>query len=1058
MRAREKLLTFLDRWAGPLLGLLALVVYLATLSVGAFPGESARHVAEAAGVTPRLTPDQPLWHAAASVLDRIPLGGIALRLNLLNAFLAAAVVALLHGIMRSVVLKCIEVNPVNRSRAEAAARLAAVGAALFLAFCLPFWFTATRAHPVMLSALLLVLLARRFVDYAGDGRPGRLFLFAFLYGLATVESASFILFAPVFGMGLIYLLWTRKQLRPGRIVGLALSALAGLLLYVLASWHFYGGEGYVIREYKGLYQVLFFMWRDQWLMIKRSLPPVGWLMVVAVSIVPWLTTLLVARRALNEEKDWGYYLLHLVLTGILLGVLWNAPFAPWAMLGQGRLLVIPYVLCAAVFGYLCAYAFLLPWAWWEHSESASRQKLRRRLGPALAGILLLAALIAPFRNGPEANGRAARFIDVFARELVDSLDGRTWVVTDGSIDNHIQLAAREMGLNLTLLNLGKEGNESYMRYVSNLFGDTARLKNAAQVGLLSLLQEWMASDPAIAQKLALMVFPDLWLGAELSAVPVNAVFLGAPALAGLDVTAMDSRHDRFCNRLLPLLTGSDAPPERSHTRRLLALYRKHLARHLSLTANNLGVVLEDIERPDEAFAAYERSRAFDTDNVSALLNEAAMLDHGFVTSRDASIRADLNALIDDETRRYRVWALSRYYGFVRAPQAFVQMGLAWARSGQPGLAVSGLRRAMEFLPEEGKGAVKQMLADVYLLQDEDDAGETLYYELLVEDPANVRALLGSARIASRKGDFAKAKEFLERAETAGAPKTTMAMEWASAHAMAGQVDQTRVILEDLLEVDPKSQRGWAMLAGILVESKDGPGVQRCIDRLESLDAPPGLTDVMRGKLAEMEGDVDAARGFYENSLRARPMNRQVLEFLLRLDLVEGKQDDAQQHARRVLQIDPNNAFANYVMGAVHIAEGHYDLAEASLRRSLEAKLAPGAFNDLAWVVLERGHPGKAEKYARAALKMAPEMYQAWDTLGMALLKLARLPEAEEALEKALALAPDDADVAVHMAELRAVQGDKARAKELVDSLAARERDLSESEQNRLERVREMIKE
>ena len=1057
MTALEKTLKFVGRRTGPLVGLAAFVVYLITLSAGAFPGQSARYVAEAAGATPRLTPDQPLWNAAASVLGRIPIGDIAFRLNLLNAVLGAAVVVLLHGIMHTVIFRSIAINPVNRDRSEIAARLAAMSSALFLAFCLPFWFTATRAHPVMLSVLLLALLTQVFVNYTKTGQTNRLPLFAFLYGLATVESASFILFAPLFGLGLLYVMWRKEQLRPGLIVGLALGAMAGLLLYVLAAWHFSGSEGYAIREYKGLYQVIFYMWRDQWIVIKRSLPPVGWLMVIAVSIVPWLTVLAVARRGLNEEKDWGYYLLHTVLIGMLLGVLWNAAFAPWSMLGPGRLLVIPYVLCAVVFGYLCAYVFLLPWTWWEHAESTSRQWLRQRLGSILAGVLLFLAVIAPFRNAPEANGRAARFINAFAEELVDSLDGRTWVVTDGSIDDHILLAARKMGRSLTLLDLRKEGNPSYLRHISNLFNDNPRLKNTAQIGLFSLLQEWMASDPDIAQKLALMVFPDLWLGSGFASVPVHTVFLGAPTLAGLDVTALVSRHERFWERLLPLLTGFDDPPKGSHTRQILGLYRAHLARHLSLTANNLGVALEDIERPNEAFAAYERSRAFDADNVSALLNESAMLKRGFATDRDESIQADLKALVEDETRRYHVWALSRYYGFVRAPQAFVQMGLAWARSGQPGLAVSGLRRAMEFLPDDSRGVVKQMLADVYFLQDEDDAGETLYYELLVEDPTHVRALVGSARIASRKGDFKKAGEFLERAEAADAPKPVMALEWASAYAMAGQSDQTRVILEDLLEVEPKSLRAWAMLAGILAENKDAPGVRRCIERMDALDTPRGLTDVIRGQLAEMERDPNQARDYYESALRARPLNRQVLEFLLRLDLTQGRQDEALNHARRLLKIDPNNAFGNYVLGTVHIVEGHYDLAEAALRRSLEAKMTPAAFNDLAWIVLDRGQTEKAEKYARAALKIAPKMYQAWDTLGMALLKSSRLAEAEEALEKALSFSADDPAVVVHIAELRAVQGDTKRAKELVDSLSARQHDLTEAEQNRLERVRHMIK-
>jgi tetratricopeptide (TPR) repeat protein len=1056
MNALNRTRAVLERRAGPWLGLLALVVYVVTLSAGAFPGHPARFVAEAAGMSPRLTPAYPLWFALAALAQRLP-GSAALTLNLLNAVLGAVAVILLHGLMRTAVLRTIAVTPLNRARAEAAATVAAFGAALFLAFSLPFWYSATRAHPVMLSLLLLVVLARLLLDYASSGSVPRLLLFGFLYGLAIVESASFIVFVPVFGLGLILALWRREALRPAPLIGVAVTAVLGLLLYLLAAWRFVGSEGYVIREYAGLYQVLFYAWRDQWFAIKHSLPPVGWLLVVAVSIVPWLTTLAVARRGLNDERNWGYYVLHTVLIMILLGVLLNLTFAPWSLLGPARLLVMPYVLCATVFGYLCAYVFLLPGNWWPNTEAAGLRRLRAVTGPVLAALLIAAAALAPFRNFREADGRAARFINVFAHEVINSLDGRTWLVTDGSIDNHIQLAAAEQDVALTLLNLRKEGNESYMRWAASLFPDNARLRNTAGVSLFSLLQEWIPADPDIGAKLALMVYPDLWLGCDYAYLPVNTVFLGLPTLAGLDVTAVVSRHERFCAAILPLMERVEAPEDAGPIRRTLELYRNHLARHLSLTANNLGVVLEDIARPEEAFAAYERARRFLPDNVSALLNQSAMLRSGHQSARADAIEAEMQRLVDDQSRRYQVWALARYYGFVRSPEAFLHMGLAWARSGRPGLAVSGLRRAMEFLPDENRGAVKQMLADMYFLQDEDEAGETLYYELLVEDPENIRALLGSARIASRNGDFQKARGFLERAAAAGAPKTVMAIEWASAHAMAAQADEARIILQDLLEVEPRSVRAWAMLAGILAEANDAAGLQRCIEKLDGLDAPTGLCDAMRGRLAEIEGDPALARERYESALRERPLNRRVLESLLRLDLLQGSQSEAREHARRLLRIDPDNAFANYVMGTIQIVENNFDLAEASLRRSLEFKMTPAAFNDLAWVVLERGQTDKAEKFARAALKMAPRMYQAWDTLGMALLRSGRLDEANDAIEKAVSLSADDPSVILHLAELRALQNDAVRARELVNALDARRQDLSESQKSGLERVRELLK-
>ena len=70
---------------------------------------------------------------------------------------------------------------------------------LFLAFCAPFWFVSTRAHPASFDVFLLLFSAWVLLRFTLDKTPALMYLFAFLYGLGITEFATFIVWAPVFG-------------------------------------------------------------------------------------------------------------------------------------------------------------------------------------------------------------------------------------------------------------------------------------------------------------------------------------------------------------------------------------------------------------------------------------------------------------------------------------------------------------------------------------------------------------------------------------------------------------------------------------------------------------------------------------------------------------------------------------------------------------------------------------------------------------------------------------------------------------------------------------------
>ena len=1088
-----------DRLIGLILGLVTLTVYVLTLSVGAYPGLSASLIVEHTGILPRMNPAHPLWAGLVSIITHIPIGGLVFRLNIFSAFCGAASVWLLYNIMAGAIFGAIEVYDTNRTKAKMAARLAGIASAVFLAFSVPFWIVSNRAHTASFDIFLLLAATWFFLQYTRRvlsslrrerkrGHERLILVFAFLYGLGIVEFATFIIFAPLFGFSLLFLLWKSDQLQFGPISRILLCLMAGLSLYLLAAWNFYGSAGHELRGHSSYFKIVWLMWRDQYLLITRSLPSRGWLIILIVTVVPWLTCLLVGRRALNEEKDWAYYLLHILLTGLALAILLNAKhISPWSMLGFRRLLVTPYVLTASVFGYLIAYWYLLPTGWWPDTERPRKLWIRKWFGAIIIapGMMLLAVM--PLRSLVEANGQPAESINRHATEIVKSLSGRSWLVTDGSVDKHVLIAAREMGYPLHVLNLHAGDNEVYMKYVASMF-DKPRLKNLALIGLFPLLRGWFESDPDVAGKVAVLHMPDLWLGADFRIIPNKLVFFGTKEIGELNAAELFYRHEQFWSHVVPYMKQTAV------VKGPLAAYAQNSLRHMSKVANNLGVCMEDLSQraasivmasgdargmasdkseigESEAVSAlniwavkaYSKARDIDPGNVSALLNLLVMLEKGSVTlsmysqksafEQEEMLRNDLDDLVVQQEKRYDIWSLSRYYGSVRTPRAFAMLGQIWSLSGQPGMAISEFKRAMDILPSEEKGPVQERLAGMYLLQEEDGQSEALYRELLLKNPQNQRAVLGLARIATRKGDFEKAKDFLRKIKSTGTPQLPKYLEWAFLHMTSGNLGRSRVILEEVIELKPDHLQAWIMLAEIALQQNDVVTLEKCIKKLGELKGGEMIVSLLNGRLALKKNAWQDAKESFEKALRMRPNTPQLLDWILRIDLLQGKMDDAALHVRRLLLLDADNAFGNYVIGSLQVTGGEDELAVDSLRKSLETKRTPGALNDLAWLLQKQGSYAAAEKLAREALEINGRMHQGWDTLGLILMKTGRLDEAEKALERCLSLFKGDRNGLMHMTELHVLKGNKKKARKYVDRLAEKWDQLSLEDQDKVKRLR-----
>lgn len=1031
---------------GPLMGILALMLYGITLSRGAYPGESASLMAIELGLNPLGSSGHLIWSWVVGLVAWLPGGSVSFRLNLMSAVCAAGAVGLFFRIVADAVWAAIPVSDLNVRAANRASLLAGVAGSVALMGAMPFWYAANRFHPAAFDLLILLVLAKLLLTFLRRVPVWAGLAFAFLYGVFAVEFATLVVFGPLVLAGLLMALWLNGDLRWGRISALAGCLLAGLLFYLPAAWHLQGTEAFGLSQGGGFWQALYFVVKSQYQLIAKSLPQVGWLLVIIVGIVPWLAVLAVGRRGLNEEKDWGLYILHLILTGVVVAVLFNVPFSPWRILGPWRLLVTPYALLAFTFGYLVAYWSLISRLAFLNAEEDERGKLwwREYGGLFPAGLLLAAAVAAGILNYSAADARPAGVVNAYARSVVKAAGGRDWLVTDGTLDANFQVAAREIGVPLRFFNLQQGNNALYMKHVAKSFDDV-RMKSLAEVDGLAFMRQWMETDPRFPEKAAFLNFPDLWLAAGMQPIPDCVLFTGVRDVSGVNADALWARQQEYWNAsfIAGLMRLRETDP-------LLAQTAAVVLRHLGMVANNLGVVLEDVGRPQQAFSAYAKAREFDANNISALLNQLTMVDHGYAAPEAAKVREDFKEFAKTLKQKLQIWQLSRVCGYVRMPQAYANLGMTWAFSGQPGMAVAGYKRAIELAPDR-KDQLSQGLAMAYLAQDQ-QAGEDMLRQLLEKDPSNAAIMLSLARLDARKSRFEEAAALLERAQKAGVPKDRIAMEYAVMHLAAGEAGKARVVLQELVDLNPDLTPAWAMLAAVVMQQNDAKAVEECERKLKRAKGQDFITTVVLGQIALSRAQYVEARTYFDQALQLRPGTPVLLELLLRLDVQEGRRDLAEGHIRGLLLQDPGHAFANQVLASMQLERKEYAKAENSLRKSLERRKDPLVMNDLAWTLQEKGELDEAETLIREALKATDKVGTAWDTLGMILFKRGRMPEAGEALQKAMTLAPDNPSIQLHLAQWYEKKGEAKKASELAENLLAHPVGLTQADQETLRRI------
>jgi Tfp pilus assembly protein PilF len=329
------------------------------------------------------------------------------------------------------------------------------------------------------------------------------------------------------------------------------------------------------------------------------------------------------------------------------------------------------------------------------------------------------------------------------------------------------------------------------------------------------------------------------------------------------------------------------------------------------------------------------------------------------------------------------------------------------RKGDRAGAHTALEKAVATRPDFVAGWVA--LGDLDLADGRLDDARLRYDRVLANQPTEIGALIGEARIMLQRKDTQQAESWLQKAHAA----------------------------------HPKSEEPVTILVELAINRKDGARATALARELLAVNPKSVRAHQMLGRALATAGDQKGAHDAFDAALALNPDDLDTRADLIRYDLALNQPDAALKTAEAIPASQAEQAVAEVLRGDTQLSAGRYDDAEATYRaaydKSPSAPLADRLFearskgkladpvgplegwvkdhpqdvagrNRLALRYMQSDNNPAATRSYEIVLKDNPDNLEALNNLAY-LYQRAHDPRARATAEQAYKLAPDNADVA-----------------------------------------------
>jgi tetratricopeptide (TPR) repeat protein len=286
-------------------------------------------------------------------------------------------------------------------------------------------------------------------------------------------------------------------------------------------------------------------------------------------------------------------------------------------------------------------------------------------------------------------------------------------------------------------------------------------------------------------------------------------------------------------------------------------------------------------------------------------------------------------------------------------------------------------------------------------------------------PAPERRWLPEAETLIRSEDWG-ALEAHARAWTAAQPES------APGHATLGQallrlqrLPEAEAAILRALQIDPFLFWAWTHLALVQYAQGTPAAAEASLAKADAIHPINAETAVRRAEWLRGQRRLDEARAHAKEAVRRAPGWISAWRLLGQIEDELGLHQDAARALSAAARLGDVDGAVRSRLAELYAQSGKVDDAsrlsagaEGSRREQARTQLVLGQGE------LKRGRLGPAEEAMRKAVVLAPDLADAWSGLAVVLMRLGRPQEAEAAAEKAVAQAPTHADMLANRAGVR----------------------------------------
>lgn len=401
----------------------------------------------------------------------------------------------------------------------------------------------------------------------------------------------------------------------------------------------------------------------------------------------------------------------------------------------------------------------------------------------------------------------------------------------------------------------------------------------------------------------------------------------------------------------------------------------------------LGRVRYQQGRFDEAHALYQRVLALDPSHVRAkidlghILYESGRRDE----ARLLLLQATQTSPADPRVALALANALLLVGEFERALAAVDKLPAAWKNldalpvAAASYLALGDRQRFVALIPSMRKAAVMRPIAAVQcaeVLQRAGMAAEAfgLLRSALGAAPNNTNALILMGRLETQLQDYAPARRHLNRAAMLAPLSADV---FAALAALDGAQGNLTAALDSLNRARSLAPTSVPVLAQFVVTAMRANRPQAAADAAGTLirlrpDEPEFI--YLFGAAALQSGNLSAAQNALERYVRERPEDsRGCLALGISLAGQHDQSEAARAQFERCLQVDPANVEAKYQLSLVFKAQGEMGTAIQLLEEvTTRAPRHADALRDLGTLYLQTKADAKARAVLERAVTIAPQ--------------------------------------------------------------------------------------